>query len=40
MRSGLEFGVWNPKERCLFVPKVFAWHYGINLYELPRACAS
>jgi hypothetical protein len=39
-RSGLESGVWNPKERCLFVPKVFAWHYGVNLYELLRACAS
>jgi uncharacterized membrane protein len=27
---------WNPKERRLFVPKVFGWGYDVNLAEAAR----
>ncbi len=29
-------GIWDPEERRLFIPKVYGWGYGINLWEVAR----
>ncbi len=32
----LKRGIWDPVDRRVFVPKVYGWGYGINLYEVAR----
>jgi hypothetical protein len=32
----LKKGIWNPDAQRIFIPKVYGWGYGINLYEVAR----
>ena len=32
----LKAGIWSPRERRIFIPKVYGWGYSINLAEVAR----